>query len=51
VSTPAAGAVPAGYTITATPLGDQLKDVQCTLFTLTSLGVQSSTPNTTDCWK
>jgi type IV pilus assembly protein PilE len=51
VSAPAAGAVPASYTITATPLGDQLKDAPCQLFQLTSLGVQSSTPNTTDCWK
>jgi type IV pilus assembly protein PilE len=51
VSAAAAGAVPASYTITATPLGDQLKDAQCQLFQLTNTGVQTSAPNTTVCWQ
>lgn len=39
------------YTITATPIGNQVKDTQCQSFTLTSTGVQSSSPNTTACWQ
>lgn len=38
------------YTITATAVGKQLKDTNCTSFTLTSTGVQSSSPNTSNCW-
>jgi type IV pilus assembly protein PilE len=38
------------YTITATAINDQLKDKQCQTFTLTSTGLQTSTPNTTQCW-
>ena len=47
---PAAGALPT-YTITATSTGNQTKDTSCSTFTLTSAGVQTSSPNTTDCWK
>jgi type IV pilus assembly protein PilE len=46
----AAGALPT-YTITATATGNQTKDTPCASFTLTSAGVQTSSPNTTDCWK
>jgi type IV pilus assembly protein PilE len=49
--TAAVGAVPATYTITAVPLGNQLKDTSCTFFQLTNTGVQTSTPNTTACWQ
>ncbi len=38
------------YTITATAIGNQLKDTNCTSFTLTSTGVQTSLPNTSNCW-
>jgi type IV pilus assembly protein PilE len=44
---------PAGYTITAAPVAgsDQAKDTHCQLFTLTSTGVQTSSPDTTSCWQ
>jgi len=47
---------PASYTITAVPVGDQLKDTQCASFTITSQGVQSSqdssnNDSTAVCWK
>jgi type IV pilus assembly protein PilE len=38
------------YTITATAINDQLKDTQCQTFTLTNTGLQTSTPNATQCW-
>jgi type IV pilus assembly protein PilE len=38
------------YTITATAINDQLKDAPCQTFTLTNTGLQSSLPNTTQCW-
>jgi type IV pilus assembly protein PilE len=44
-------AVAPTYTITATPIGNQTKDTACANFTLTSTGLQTSTPNVTDCWK
>jgi type IV pilus assembly protein PilE len=43
--------VPAGYTITATAVGTQVKDTHCQTFTLHSTGVQSSFPDTTSCWQ
>jgi type IV pilus assembly protein PilE len=49
---PTAGApagTPATYSLTAVPVGDQLKD-PCQSFTVTSGGVQSSTPAGTSCW-
>jgi type IV pilus assembly protein PilE len=45
---------PAGFTIVATPAGDQAKDLQCANFTVTSTGAQSATgtpTSSTDCWK
>jgi type IV pilus assembly protein PilE len=48
---PGPPAVAPTYTITATPVGTQTKDIACATFTLTSTGVQTSAPNTTDCWK
>jgi type IV pilus assembly protein PilE len=45
---------PATYAITATPLGDQLKDTPCTSFSLNQLGVQTATGSATatvDCWR
>ncbi|HXR19715.1 MAG TPA: type IV pilin protein [Steroidobacteraceae bacterium] len=47
---PAAGNPPT-YTITATPLGDQIKDAQCQQFQLTNSGLQTSAPNLTACWQ
>jgi type IV pilus assembly protein PilE len=45
------GNSPGTYTITAVPItADQLKDTPCQSFTLTSAGVQTSLPNTTQCW-
>ncbi|HXQ31290.1 MAG TPA: type IV pilin protein [Steroidobacteraceae bacterium] len=42
---------PATYTITATPLGTQANDTQCTSFSLTSTGLQSATgSNAANCW-
>jgi type IV pilus assembly protein PilE len=38
------------YTITATAINDQLKDTPCQTFTLTNTGLQTSTPNATQCW-
>jgi type IV pilus assembly protein PilE len=40
---------PATYTLTATPINDQANDA-CTSFTITSGGVQSSTPAGVTCW-
>ena len=46
---------PASFSISATPVGDQSKDVQCGTFTVTSTGAQSANgtdPNAnTNCWK
>ena len=50
----AAPGVPAGYTILATPVGDQANDLQCTSFTLSSTGQQTATGGATasvQCWK
>jgi type IV pilus assembly protein PilE len=46
------GGTPATYTLQAVPVptGDQAKDTACTSFTLTSQGVQSSTPAGGSCW-
>jgi type IV pilus assembly protein PilE len=44
------GGTPASYTLQAVPLGDQVKDTTCASFTLTSQGVQSSTPAGGSCW-
>jgi type IV pilus assembly protein PilE len=42
---------PGTYTITAVPItADQLKDTPCQVFTLNNLGVQTSSPNATQCW-
>jgi type IV pilus assembly protein PilE len=46
---PATPTAPATYTITANAIGAQLKDQQCQTLSVTSAGVQSSTPGTT-CW-
>jgi type IV pilus assembly protein PilE len=44
---------PAGYTITAAPVAgsDQANDSHCQLFTLTSTGAQTSSPDVTSCWQ
>ena len=52
----AAPPAPATYQIVATPVGDQLNDLQCQSFTVTSTGAQTATSPTdlnasTDCWK
>jgi type IV pilus assembly protein PilE len=44
------GGTPASYTLQALPINDQLKDTACTSFSLTSGGVQSSTPAGSSCW-
>lgn len=40
----------ATYTLTATPIGDQLNDTQCLTFSVTQAGVQSSSPSSS-CWR
>ena len=52
----AAPGVPATFTITATPIGDQANDTKCASFTVTDQGVQSALDSggadaTTDCWR
>ena len=44
---------PAGYTLTVNPIAgtDQAKDAGCQTFQLTSTGVQTSLPDTANCWK
>ncbi len=46
----APGGTPASYSLVATPVGDQINDTACTSFTVTSAGVQSSTPAGGSCW-
>jgi type IV pilus assembly protein PilE len=43
----------AAYTLTATPVGRQLGDTECTSFTVLSGGTQSATPaaNSDTCWR
>jgi type IV pilus assembly protein PilE len=46
---------PATYSFIATPVGDQVKDTQCTSFTVQSGGIQTATQsggtdNTATCW-
>ena len=55
-SSAAPAGTPATYTFVATPLGDQVKDTQCTSFTVGSGGVQTATmtggtDNTATCWR
>jgi type IV pilus assembly protein PilE len=40
----------ASFTITATAVGAQAKDATCLTFTVDDLGIQTSTPSTTECW-
>jgi type IV pilus assembly protein PilE len=42
----------AGFTVTASPAGTQLKDTACTAFTVDQTGLQTAIPaaNTTTCW-
>ena len=51
---PGPPSVPASYTITATAIGDQLKDTACRTFTLDSTGLQTAITSggaaTTTCW-
>lgn len=54
VPAPAAG-TPATFSLVATPLGDQAKDLQCASFTVQSTGQQSSldsggADSTASCW-
>jgi type IV pilus assembly protein PilE len=49
------GGTPATYSITATAVGDQLKDTACATFTVSSAGAQTaadtaSAVNTATCW-
>lgn len=49
------GGTPANYTITATAVGNQLKDTSCITFTVSSVGAQTaadaaSATNTANCW-
>jgi Tfp pilus assembly protein PilE len=46
--TATAAATPATFQLTATAAGNQAKDTQCALFTLTSTGAQTAT--NTGCW-
>jgi type IV pilus assembly protein PilE len=50
------GGTPATYSITATAVGDQLKDTSCRTLTVTSAGAQTaadaaSAVNTATCWR
>jgi type IV pilus assembly protein PilE len=49
-STSTTAAIPATFTVTATAINSQTKDTQCTSFTLTQQGIQTSAPATTGCW-
>ena len=40
----------AGFTVTATAFGPQLKDAACQTFQVDETGTQTSAPSTTDCW-
>ena len=40
----------AGFTVTATAFGPQLKDTACQTFQVDETGAQTSAPSTTDCW-
>jgi type IV pilus assembly protein PilE len=40
----------AGFTITATATGTQLKDAACQKFVVDEVGTQTSTPSATECW-
>jgi len=40
----------AGFTITATAVGTQLKDTPCQTFAVDDVGTQTSTPSATECW-
>jgi type IV pilus assembly protein PilE len=56
VITAAAVGAPATYTLTAVPIGDQVKDTSCASFTVTSKGVQSALDSggadaTATCWR
>lgn len=47
------GATPptrAGFKITATAAGTQLKDAPCRTFAVDEVGTQTSTPSATECW-
>jgi len=41
----------AGFTVTATAVGTQLKDTPCRTFTVNEAGTQASAPSATECWK
>ena len=50
---PNPGATPptrAGFTITATAVGTQLKDSPCQTFAVDDVGTQTSTPSAAECW-
>jgi len=40
----------AGFKITATAVGTQLKDTTCQTFAVDDVGTQTSTPSATECW-
>jgi type IV pilus assembly protein PilE len=53
--TAATATAPAQYTITATAVGDQLKDTSCYQFSVTQSGLRTAvnsggTDNTSNCW-
>jgi type IV pilus assembly protein PilE len=55
VATANSPAIPASFTITALPIGNQLKDTACVSFTVTSTGSRTATmqggaDNTATCW-
>ena len=43
---------PSSFSVTATAIGDQLKDTDCQSFTVTSSGARTASPDpSSDCWK
>ena len=46
----AAPPVLAGFTVTATAFGPQLKDAACQSFQVDETGAQTAAPSTTECW-
>lgn len=45
------GGTPPGYTITAKPIGTQVRDTDCGTLTLNGDGSKLPNPGTTSCWK
>ncbi len=47
----ASGGTPPGYTVTATPIGTQVRDTACATLTLNGDGSKTTSTSATNCWK